>query len=315
METNKPYISIGMPVYNGERFLEEALDSILAQSFEDFELIISDNASTDKTQAICRAYAAKDQRIRYYRNEQNLGASWNHNRVFELSTSEYFKWAAHDDICKPTYLEQCVEVLDRDPSIVLCYARTTLINQNSEVVSYYPDNLNLDSPKPRERYKKFHDRFRYGSLCSPQYGVIRAGVLRMTPLQGNYPSADEVLLGELSLRGRFHEIPERLFLRRDHPQRSTRAHATLSQLAVWFDPANQDRILLTRWRRLFEYLASISRVELSWYTKAHCYVEVGKWAWQRRINLAKDLKSFAIAIIQHPRKTLAFKQRSKTSLT
>lgn len=109
-----PRVSVGMPIYNGERFLKAAIESILAQTLTDFELIISDNGSTDQTQEICQAYATKDQRIRYYRSAQNFGASWNHNRVFELSTSEYFKWAACDDICKPEYLEQCVEILVDD---------------------------------------------------------------------------------------------------------------------------------------------------------------------------------------------------------
>lgn len=311
MEINNPRISIGMPVYNGERYLEEALDSILAQTFKDFELIISDNASTDRTQQICKAYAARDSRIRYYRNKKNLGASWNHNHVFKLSTGEYFKWAAHDDVCKPKYLEQCLQVLDHKPLVVLCYARTTLIDECSKFISHYPDNLNLDSPKPYKRYKKFHARFRCGSLCTPQYGVIRANILKMTPLQGNYPSADEILLGELALRGEIYEIPEHLFLRRDHAQRSTRAHTNLSQLAVWFDPANQDRILLTRWRRFFGYLASISRVQMSWHAKVHCYAELGKWAWQRRINLAKDLRYFVVATMQRSTQSSAFQAKVK----
>ena len=101
---DRPRVSIGLPVYNGENFLEFALDSILGQTFQDFELIISDNASTDATESICRRYAAKDSRIRYYRNPNNQGAAQNYNRVFALARGEYFKWAAHDDVCKPNYL-------------------------------------------------------------------------------------------------------------------------------------------------------------------------------------------------------------------
>ena len=112
MLNNKPRVSIGMPVFNGENYLAEALDSLLTQTFSDFELIISDNASTDKTEEICRAYAVRDQRIRYFRNQENLGASRNYNRVFELSSGEYFKWAAHDDLCAPEFLGRCVDVLD-----------------------------------------------------------------------------------------------------------------------------------------------------------------------------------------------------------
>ena len=115
----KAKLSIGMPIYNGDEFLKEAIESLLNQTFEDFEIIISDNASTDQTQQICRYYADLDPRIRYYRCKENLGAAWNYNRVFELSYGEYFKWAAHDDYCAPSFFERCVEALDRDRNIIL----------------------------------------------------------------------------------------------------------------------------------------------------------------------------------------------------
>jgi glycosyltransferase involved in cell wall biosynthesis len=118
-----PRVSIGLPVYNGENYLAETLDSILAQTFTDFEVIISDNASTDRTETICRQYAAQDRRIRYLRNTSNLGAAKNYNRVFELSQGEYFKWNGHDDPLAPVFLERCVAVLDRHPGVVLCFAR------------------------------------------------------------------------------------------------------------------------------------------------------------------------------------------------
>src|SRR5882762_1549884 len=116
-----PRISIGLPVYNGENFITDALESILGQTYTDFELIISDNASTDRTEALCKSYAARDPRIRYWRNAENLGAARNFNRVFELSSGEYFKWTAHDDVLAPDYLEKCIEASDRDPSVVLVY--------------------------------------------------------------------------------------------------------------------------------------------------------------------------------------------------
>src|SRR5215211_4893186 len=99
-----PQVSIGLPVYNGERYLALCLDSMLAQSFKEFEIVISDNASTDQTAEICRSYQNKDRRIRYFRNEQNAGAAWNHNRVFELSSAPLLKWAACDDLHEPLFL-------------------------------------------------------------------------------------------------------------------------------------------------------------------------------------------------------------------
>lgn len=185
-----------MPVYNGDRFLKEALDSILAQTFKDFELIISDNASTDKTQEICQAYAGQDQRIRYYRNEQNLGAGWNQSRVVELSTGDYFKWAHHDDVCAPELFAQCVEVLDRNPAVVLCYSKTIIIDEHGQHIEKYFDGLNIRSSKTHERFKQYHNLIRYGHRSNPPFhGMIRTNTLRTTPLVGSYPSSDLILLG------------------------------------------------------------------------------------------------------------------------
>ena len=121
---HKPLVSIGMPVYNGENFVKGALDSILAQTFQDFELIISDNASTDKTKEICQKYAAKDQRITLLCNEKNVGAAKNYNRTFYASSGKYFMWLAHDDLIATEYLERCVEILEQNPSIVLCHIKS-----------------------------------------------------------------------------------------------------------------------------------------------------------------------------------------------
>src|SRR5262249_32985361 len=121
MNSRKPRVSIGLYVYNGARFLEDTLDSLLAQTYTDFELIISDNASTDRTEEICRTYAAKDQRVRYYRSKKNVGVGRNCNRVFELATGDYFKWATADDLCKPELVARCLELLENDRPVVLAY--------------------------------------------------------------------------------------------------------------------------------------------------------------------------------------------------
>jgi len=128
-----PRVSIGLPVYNGEDYLAEAVDSILAQTFEAFELILSDNASTDATEEICRGYETQDPRVRYFRSPTNRGAAWNYNNTVHMAnSSEYFKWAAHDDTCAPEYLRKCVEVLDRDPEVVLCHTTTIDIDAQGQ---------------------------------------------------------------------------------------------------------------------------------------------------------------------------------------
>src|SRR6187402_1563429 len=116
-----PRVTVGIPVYNGAEYLEQAIQSVLAQTFSDFELIICDNASTDATAAIVLDYAARDSRVRYARNRENIGSARNYNRLFELATGEDFKWMACDDLITPQFLEYCVAALDAAPCAVLAY--------------------------------------------------------------------------------------------------------------------------------------------------------------------------------------------------
>src|SRR5712672_2829455 len=112
-----PRLSIGLPVYNGENFLAESIEALLGQSYEDFELIISDNASTDGTPDICRRYAKQDSRIRYIRQPRNIGSAPNHNVVIERARGELFKHASHDDLYARDLLERCVAALDERPNV------------------------------------------------------------------------------------------------------------------------------------------------------------------------------------------------------
>jgi len=275
MVGNRTRVSIGLPVFNGENYLAEALDSLLAQTYEDFELIISDNASSDGTREICQAYAARDPRIRYYRNERNLGAARNFNRVFELSSGEYFKWAAHDDLCAPKFVERCVETLG-EPSVILSHPTTIIIDERGKYLRDYDDHLNLRSPRPQERFRDY--LFRPAGECNAIFGLIRASELRQTPLIGSYTASDAVLLGELALRGEFCQIPDHSFFRRDHPRASRHANPTHNALAAWFDPANRGKVLLSPlWRLFFEYLRAIRRVRLHWYERTCCYLYMMKW--------------------------------------
>ena len=134
-----PRVGIGMPVFNGEEYLPQALDALLTQTFTDFELVISDNGSTDGTREICQARATRDRRVRYVRYGENRGAAWNFNNAFELARGAYFKWAAADDICLPELVERCVAVLDARPEVVCCHSRTRKIDRQGEVLDQLPD--------------------------------------------------------------------------------------------------------------------------------------------------------------------------------
>lgn len=210
-------LSIGLPVFNGERFLAAAIRSVLDGSYQDFELIVSDNGSTDGTERIARDFADGDGRIRYVRNATNIGPAANFNQAFRLSRGEYFKWLAYDDLCGPDLLARCIDVLDSDSSIVLCSARYVEIDEVDRELGQQPYTLDLASPVPHVRLGEL--------MCSSRghpilFGVIRSSVLRQTHLLAKYHGSDRALIAELVLHGRIWELPEVLWSSREHPDRS-----------------------------------------------------------------------------------------------
>ncbi len=290
-------VSIGLPVYNGERYLAKALDSLLVQTFTDFEVIISDNASTDRTAEICAAYLECDPRIRYYRNEQNIGAAPNFNRTFELATGMYFKWAAADDMLAPTFLEKCVAVLDTDSSVVVAYPWTQYIDAHGNNLAGSPHNgkHRADSTRVAAR---FHDLINYDHYCHQVFGVIRVSVLRNTGLIRSYSEGDRLLLAELGLMGRFCEIPEYLFLNRSHPDQSSVSLGQKSNRLIytaWFNPANAGQLQLPTWQLYQDYFQAVHRIELHWFEKIGCYLCLLWWIL-RYSQLKKMLKDIIIVL-------------------
>ena len=225
-----PKLSIGIPVFNGQAFLPELLDSLLAQTFTDFEIVICDNASSDRTPQICSEYERRDPRVHYTRNERNLGAVANFNRVFELSTAPLFKWAAHDDLYRETYLDSCVRLLDENPDTVLAHTGTAFIDEEGEILPfendtgsfvdpktgkrYWPDAPSIaDTPVPTNRFWQVLTRALWGSHM---FGVVRRDILQQTSLLPNFAGSDRAMLAELALLGRFRCANEPLFLKRFH---------------------------------------------------------------------------------------------------
>lgn len=248
--TDIPRVSVALPVYNGERLLPRALDSLLTQDFEDFELIICDNASTDGTQELCLDYSNRDPRIRYVRIERNIGVMPNFNRALDFARGEYFKWAAHDDWCDRRFLGRCVEVLDGNPAVVLCTTQTTQVDElgNTLAVNFRP--LDLRSPDPAERFKTV--------LWSPPavypiYGVARTSTLQRSGLFRSHSGADRIIIAELSLLGQIWQVPEPLFFDRNT------VSARHDRRPVFFDAANRDRPPFKHWRLLAGHLEVLAR--------------------------------------------------------
>jgi glycosyltransferase involved in cell wall biosynthesis len=296
----KPLVSIGLMVYNGGRFLRGTLDSLLSQTFTNFELIISDNCSTDDTPAICVEYAGRDSRIRYYRAERNMGAGWNTRKVLSLATAKYFKLAAHDDRCEPRFLERCVEALERDPFLVLAYPKARVVDEDGIFVENYDWPLRTSSPDPKIRY---HDLLLNDHLCLQFFGVIRLAALRKLPPPGSYVNSDGVILAQLGLLGAFCEVPEILFISTRHGGQSsktpptrvkvkgfrlTRRHGTLP-CPEWWDPSTAKAITFPEWRQLREYFLSVGYGDLSFSQRLRCYLMLLPWIKKHFRRMMKDL--------------------------
>jgi glycosyltransferase involved in cell wall biosynthesis len=282
-------VSIGLPVYNGERFLSASMDSLLAQTFRDFELVISDNASTDATGEICRAYAERDRRVRYVRSEQNIGSAPNFNRVVQLSSAPYFTWAAHDDVRAPRFLERCVEKLDRDPSVVLAYTRGSVIDESGDHVRDFCDGPDLLSPSPYERLHRwlFQPHVAYHAF----FGVIRTPVLAQALPLANCAGNDELFLAHVVLLGKYYEVPELLFFNREHRARASTAYVGVEQ-SLWFDPGNRGKVPIPRTRRIAGWLRAVMSAPMSPVDRARCLVLVARYAhWYSRLLAVETWQS------------------------
>ncbi|MGW1342884.1 glycosyltransferase family 2 protein [Kribbella sp. NPDC002412] len=276
-----PRLSVGLPVYNGEKYLAESLDALLGQSYGDFELVISDNASTDSTEEICREYLAKDSRISYYRQPVNIGATPNHNWTFEHSGGELFKWASYDDLYGRDLLLRCIEALDDDPALVLAHAHQAIIDGNGDIVLKVDYPLATDDPRAPERFKSLL----FGVGGDDFYGVMRSDILRRTPLNGSYHHSDRTIMAELCLYGRFHQVPELLFFRRDHPDRAERAKPTIRSRSANMEPRRASRLKHPTARLLAEYVGGfvggIRRAPLSSSDRRKCYGHLAHWLADR----------------------------------
>jgi glycosyltransferase involved in cell wall biosynthesis len=277
-----PRVSVGVAVYNGEEFVAETLEALLAQTFSDLEVVISDNASTDRTAEICQTFVARDPRVRYFRSETNRGAAWNHNRVFELARGEFFKWNSADDVCAPTFISRCVEALDNDPAAVMACSDVLQINAKGEPLA---TQLIPEATMSGPVVTRFRRNCELDHLCVHIYGVIRSSVLRKTDLIGAYTDSDRVLLAHLALYGHFVLIRETLSLNRHHPRRSTEQYVGWRGRAAWFDPAKAHQRTFPFWTEFACFWNTIGRSPLTRADRMRCYVVMLQWAWRYKTYL------------------------------
>ncbi len=275
MTTDAPALTIGLPVYNGEKYLRQALDSLQAQTFSDFELIISDNASSDSTPSICREYAARDERIRYMAQPKNIGAGPNHNLLPLLARGRYFKWASHDDLYHPELLRLCMAQFEEHPEAILVHCWDARIDIDGNRSAPTPYTLDSSNPSPSARMR---------SLLRDQggddfYGVIRTDVLLRRGPHGSHFNADRNFVVGLALYGPFRTVPQVLYYRRERPDRLTRS--TIRERASGLDPRRANRLRHPNVRLYAEYLIdyprAIQQAPLSARERWRCHLEVVRW--------------------------------------
>lgn len=255
-----PKVSIAIPTYNCERYIAQSIESLLAQTFGDFEMVISDNASTDGTEEVCRRYAALDARVRYVRRSENIGGPGNFRHVFSLCSGQFHKWSTADDYWHPDFLLEAVAVLDTALDVVLCYPRTQLIDEGGNRIDDYADNLDLDHHSPSARMRALYRRI---GLCNAHLGLIRREAMLRSRLIAGHLASDVDFLGEMALLGKFRLLPEIRFYRRFHRDSSSWARGDKSHQKAYYAPGARSDSGLDTWKRFGFQLAMVGRSPVS----------------------------------------------------
>ena len=302
--SKSPKVSIGIPVYNGAKYLELALDSLIHQSFWDLEIIISDNASTDRTEEICRSYQSRDDRIIYHRNDTNIGAAGNYKKVFELARGEYFKWMAHDDRCSPNYIEECVKILDQDPEVVSTFPRFELIDESDRTYpqaaenTYITPELTIATNIPR-KFMSANARERYADVlfktteCYEFFGLSRREIIERTSQHDAYYGSDKVLLCELAMMGKIKEVLDATGYFRIHGEQSQslKSHEERSQ---WISPNLSYGVFFSRFKCLQGYYHSIIAYPTPLAERIECFWILIAWSinWSNWRGMLGDIFGF-----------------------
>lgn len=295
-----PKVSIGIPVYNGEKYLKLAIESLIQQSFQDFEIIISDNASIDKTEEICRLFQSQDKRVVYHRNPVNIGAASNYKKVFQLAKGEFFKWMAHDDRCSPNYLEECVKALEDDHNVVMSFPKFVLIDENDQPFplvrknTYVTSDHRIITTNIERNFMSDHPSERYGEVlyqtteCYEFFGLSRTNIIEKSSQHDAFYGSDKVLLCELAVMGKLKEVASATGYFRIHDQQS-QSIKNSKERAKWISPDLNYGALMSRFKCLQGYYHSIFAYSISLSERAKCLWVLIAWSinlnnWQSTLN-------------------------------
>lgn len=275
-----PRLTVGLPVYNGEDFLAESIEALLGQTYGEFELLISDNASTDGTADICQKYAKLDNRIRYVRQPHNIGLRLNENFLMTEFRTELFKLAAHDDLYHRDLIKRCVSALDEHPEVVIAHSWEARIDFSGKVIEGLSYPVAADAPRAADRFRSML----FDGWDDYTYGVIRGEVLRRTRLWGSHHLADRTFNTELNLQGPFYLVPEWMYFRRVHAERAK--GYTVRSRAAYMDHSRvgwRNPVIRLYWEYLLAYVAVIRSAPISAAEKRECFGHLVAWLATRVI--------------------------------
>ena len=273
-------VTIGLPVFNGGNYLEQALASIQAQTFQDFVVHISDNGSEDQTPEIAAAWAAKDSRFTHDRLAENCGAAENFNRVLRQCSTPYFRWHAHDDLMAPSLLQVCVDEMLRDASLVGCSTQAEYIGPKGESLKMPIRPLPLMQATPSRRMGHFLLRH---SRCDSIFGLYRTEVLQRTVQIPPYRGGDQVTLCNLAILGPRLELPARLFMVRDHKSCSMQTMVSADEITKWYDPNSNLHIGSVRLHLFRMKLTMLKDQDLSISERLRCRLILVWWLTRQSI--------------------------------
>jgi glycosyltransferase involved in cell wall biosynthesis len=288
---NEPKVIIGLPVYNGEKFLGAAIESHLSQSFTDFDLVISDNGSTDATSEICAAHASKDKRVKYWRSAENRGILWNHRRVFDAVTnpSQYFRWAGADDIMGPGLLQAMVDALNTRPEVVAVMPDTMNIDVRGEIIGSMSRVLDLQSS---DVFERAHDVLVANYQHVVAYGLLRASTLRVMRTRPDYIGWDPVFIWELALRGQVVQTAGPVLLRRFHTGSISRVK-TVKEMRKWVEPNAKSGMNFPHWAWAYERVRVLFACPLSRRDRLRIGTFLARVTLWQRGALARDVTQAA----------------------
>jgi len=256
-----PRVSIGMPVYNGENYIEEALESLLAQTYTDFEIVVTDNASTDKTVEIVERFAERDGRVKLHASKTNVGAAPNFNRCLELSTGEWFRWHAHDDTVEPEYLTKVMALIDEDPTLVAAHSGMDIIDEHGDHLEDYSIEISYRDPDPIERLRSVVLDWH---LCGHIFVVFKREILLRHGGLVSFGHSDCVLLERIVLEGPIGTADGILWHNRRHSEQSMARFGVYDPERVdyqayveWFDESRKGKRGFPHWRMVREHWMSV----------------------------------------------------------